>query len=526
MLGAATVVACFWLFIVLLPQGGHLVAIGVGFAFVIDLLLRGVRGTLDLPWMPGWAAHVATILIVTILALAAYVYAASGKIALTESPFLPTARFIGLGSGLALWLVAAGNPGFAEVRSDLGLSGSFALLAIGTVVAVWLQVAAPPTLQGGSDSKAAALAVGVLGAIAIGAWTYSNSRLLDLAMTPVFAFAVTTLTMRSVIAPGQSSIPGRWRCGAALTIGLLLQTAFTFLYFARSGPMELLLVPLVILTLTTLVGEESTPRTVPEQRVLKFGVATAAIAAVAIALVLTGGGNSPSEAAGSSTLRVMTFNIQEGFSNENIWSLEETARTIEAYDPDIVVLQEITRGWLVMSSSDEVHWLADRLEMNSAYAGNSHDGLWGNAILSRLPIVSTDSVVYSTTNNLRRGAVAIEVETEQGNLVVIDTHLDNPKEAIDVRTEQIAELLAFWDGDTPAIIAGDFNADPGSPEWQAIIDAGFVDSGSAGSETTSEDERRIDYIFVTPDLQIENYTVPDVWTSDHRPVVVDITLPT
>jgi endonuclease/exonuclease/phosphatase family metal-dependent hydrolase len=220
----------------------------------------------------------------------------------------------------------------------------------------------------------------------------------------------------------------------------------------------------------------------------------------------------------------MTFNIQEGFSNENIWSLEETARTIEEHDPDIVVLQEITRGWLVMSSVDEVRWLADRLEMDFAYSGNSHDGLWGNAILSRLPIVSTGAVVYSTTDNLRRGAVAVEVQTDTGNLVVIDTHLDNPRGSVDVRLEQITELLGFWDGITPAIIAGDFNADPGSPEWQTLSDAGFIDSGEGSSETTSEDERRIDYIWITPNLQVDSYTVPDVWVSDHRPVVADLSL--
>ncbi len=129
---------------------------------------------------------------------------------------------------------------------------------------------------------------------------------------------------------------------------------------------------------------------------------------------------------------------------------------------------------------------------------------------------------YSVTDNLRRSALAVDVETANGNLLVIDTHLDNPSEATEVRLQQIDESIAFWDGATPAIIAGDFNADPGSPEWQAMIDAGLVDSGGSTTETTSEDERRIDYIFVTPDLTVSNYVVPDIWTSDHRPVVVEI----
>jgi endonuclease/exonuclease/phosphatase family metal-dependent hydrolase len=523
-LGAATVVAGFWLLIVLLPQGGRSVGIGVGVAFLIDLMMRALRGTLDLPWMPGLAAHLATILIVTVLALAAYACAQSGRITNSEASLMPTFRFIGLGSGLALWLVAAGNPGFAEVRSEFDLSGAFALLASGTLAAIWFESTALTGWHGGSDGRAIALALGCLGALAMGAWIYGDSRWLDLAMTPVLAFTVTMLTMRSATSSGQSTVSGRWRCGAALTVGMLLQTGFVFLYFARSAPMGLLLIPLVILTVATLAREESVPLPLPTPRRVKIGFSAAVMAVVIVTLVLAGETDSPAEARDLSGLRVMTFNIQEGFSNENIWSLEETARTIEEHDPDIVVLQEITRGWLVMSSVDEVRWLADRVEMDFAYSGNSHDGLWGNAILSRLPIVSTDAVVYSTTDNLRRGAVAVEVQTDTGNLVVIDTHLDNPRGSVDVRLEQITELLGFWDGITPAIIAGDFNADPGSPEWQTLSDAGFIDSGEGSSETTSEDERRIDYIWITPNLQVDSYTVPVVWVSDHRPVVADLSL--
>ncbi|MEZ4666240.1 MAG: endonuclease/exonuclease/phosphatase family protein [Thermomicrobiales bacterium] len=521
-LAAAAVIACCWLLIVVLPQGGTQVPLGVGFAFALDLLARGVRDTLDLPWMPGIGSHLTTIVMVIVLVLAAFRCASSGKIADSEASLVPSARFIGFGSALALWLVAAGNPGFAELRSELGLAGSFALLAAGAVLALWLEVAAPARWAAVREGRAFGLAVGLLGMLAIATWAYSERRWLELIMTPVMAFAVTGLAMRTVTGPTETTTPGRWRCGATLTIGLLLQTAFVFLYFARSGPIELLLAPMIVLTLSTLAVERSAPVSRPERRMLAFGAAATTIALALTIPVLGAGGDSSSSAADSSSVRVMTFNIQEGFSNENIWSLEETARTIEAHDPDIVVLQEITRGWLVMSSTDQVHWLADRLGMELAYSGNSHDELWGNAILTRLPIVSTDSVIYTTTDNLRRGAVAVEVETENGNLVVIDTHLDNPKGATEVRVQQIQELLAFWDGVTPAVIAGDFNADPGSPEWQAIIDAGLVDSGDGSSETTSEDERRIDYIFVTPDLQVDEYTVPDVWLSDHRPVVVEL----
>jgi endonuclease/exonuclease/phosphatase family metal-dependent hydrolase len=58
-----------------------------------------------------------------------------------------------------------------------------------------------------------------------------------------------------------------------------------------------------------------------------------------------------------------------------------------------------------------------------------------------------------------------------------------------------------------------------------MIDAGFVDSAGDVSTSTSEDARRIDYVFVTPDISTSDYTVPDVWVSDHRPVIVELAMP-
>ena len=523
--GAATVVACFWLLIVILPQGQQSIGLGVGFAFLIDLLLRAARDTLDLPWMPGIGAHVLTAAIVTVVILSASVLLRHDALSSMEMPFSQSLGYIGIGPGIALWLVAVGNPGFSGLRADRSLPAAFALMAFGVLAGILLELAEYPAV-----ARFDRLVIGALGlasAVTIVAWSRESSVGNDL-LVFLFAFAVTVLTMRCASSTGVPSVPFRWRTGVCLTAGMLLQTAFVFLYFARTGPFELLLVPLAILVVAALFGArpDATVLPLPGRDILIRAFAVAALVTVLIlGWMFIDESERSSTSAEASGLTVMTFNIQEGFSNENIWSLEETARAIEANDPDIVILQETTRGWLVMSSVDQVRWLAERLDMDFAYAGASYDGLWGNAVLSRLPIVSTDSIDYSTTQNLRRSALAVEVETSRGALLVIDTHLDNPKGAVDVRLEQISELLELWDGATPAIIAGDFNADPGSPEWQAMADAGFVDSGDGVTETTSEDERRIDYVWITPDLQADAYTVPDVWVSDHRPVVVEVAMP-
>ena len=115
---------------------------------------------------------------------------------------------------------------------------------------------------------------------------------------------------------------------------------------------------------------------------------------------------------------------------------------------------------------------------------------------------------------------------EAGDLWVYGTHLDNPKGAGDVRLEQVNQLLGVWNGHAPAIIGGDFNALPDSDVMATFAGAGFVDVGTAldPEAFTSEAGHRIDYILTTGGLSTRDVRIPDVWTSDHKPVVVELTI--
>jgi endonuclease/exonuclease/phosphatase family metal-dependent hydrolase len=222
-------------------------------------------------------------------------------------------------------------------------------------------------------------------------------------------------------------------------------------------------------------------------------------------------------------LTVMTYNIQSGFARDNVWDLEATARTIEAEQPDIVLLQEVSRGWIITSGVDQARWLSNRLDMNLIWGPSAQDGLWGLAILTRGDVIGHEMRIFDTTENLRRGVLGAGVETEAGALYLYDTHLDDPAEGGAVRFEQVTLLLEMADG-TPAILGGDFNAAPDSDVVAAVIAAGFVDTGAnlPPDLSTRKDARRIDYVFSRGPIEILEITTPDVWTSDHRPVVARI----
>ena len=60
--------------------------------------------------------------------------------------------------------------------------------------------------------------------------------------------------------------------------------------------------------------------------------------------------------------------------------LEEVGRTIEAAQPDVVVIEELGRGWAVSGMTDEAEWLRHRLAMPYGWA-SANDNQFGNIVL-------------------------------------------------------------------------------------------------------------------------------------------------
>jgi endonuclease/exonuclease/phosphatase family metal-dependent hydrolase len=373
----------------------------------------------------------------------------------------------------------------------------------------------------------------VLSAASLTIWNAFGWHGPDLASGVLVAIATLAALLLLGIAlvrgrPGDS--PTVTRTTLWLTAGMVVQFAVLFIYYSASGLLWMIAVAWVVLAACAAVALITAPA-VEATNPGRTGVLLVALAGLIAPLgiaqltVATGSGLGSGQPA-PATLTVMTFNIQSGFSVENDWDLEAQAQVIEAQDPDLVVLQEVSRGWLVTTGSDDLLWLSRRLDMAYVWGPASDDGLWGNAILSRAPLSGGETEQFTATENLKRSAVMAQVATEAGPLWVIGTHLDNPSGAGSVRSAQISELLTFWDGRTPALILGDFNAVPNDPVIATVVDAGFVDVGGtlSSEQPTSESGRRIDYIFATSALTVDAVSIPQVDASDHRPVVATLTL--
>ncbi|MBA3376575.1 MAG: endonuclease/exonuclease/phosphatase family protein, partial [Actinobacteria bacterium] len=255
--------------------------------------------------------------------------------------------------------------------------------------------------------------------------------------------------------------------------------------------------------------------------------AAALVAAIALVIPIVAlvPFRAPTEAPEQTSFRLMTYNVHQGFDAGQVPSLDALTETIAREAPDVLVLQEVARGWVIDEQHDVLNVLAERLGMQYVWQGNIGD-LFGNAILTRMPMTDVRRVSYTKEAAVRhqqRGALMARIS----GVLVIVTHLDQHADAADVRQRQVRELLRAWDGATPAVIAGDLNAAPASLEMDLLLQSGFSDlalqaGADEGTYPSERPERRIDYVWGVGVSGSQAHTVASK-ASDHRAVVVNVT---
>lgn len=250
----------------------------------------------------------------------------------------------------------------------------------------------------------------------------------------------------------------------------------------------------------------------------------------------------------SFTLPVMTYNIRHGEGMDGKVNLQRIAEVIRRQEASIVCLQEVDRYYSPRSGfEDQAGAIAAMLEMEHCYGANidlepagpgEQRRQYGLAILSRFPILE-----YSNTHlprldpaNEQRGLLKATIEVEGVRLSFYNTHPQVDLRMRNNTEERAAQVRTILDqvrqNSDPVILMGDFNARPSSPELaplsEMLVDA-FAERGSTDFTCTFSTTRpvvRIDYIFVSPAIQIEQITIPNdplvASASDHFPVAATL----
>ncbi len=233
----------------------------------------------------------------------------------------------------------------------------------------------------------------------------------------------------------------------------------------------------------------------------------------------------PDPASGDGTLTLVSWNLHYGVDPHGSVDLERTARWIEEQNPSIVTLQEVSRGWVLGGGTDMATWLAQRLEMD-VFHTPAADRQFGNAVLTNLPTADVTAIDLPYGNGPQeRSAISVDVVTPRGPLRVTSVHLQN-KSHIPTRLDQIRTLLDAQADAPILLIAGDFNAQPDSPEINTMTGAGLVsaqdDSGdpAAMTDPSINPDKRIDWVFGRGVSFATTEVLTEALSSDHLPLVV------
>ncbi len=270
------------------------------------------------------------------------------------------------------------------------------------------------------------------------------------------------------------------------------------------------------------------PHMPPHSLLHAWRIAAAASLALAVALA-TGVGRADQP----QTLRVLCYNIHYGQGMDGQYDVERLAKVIAASKPDLVALQEVDVGVKRSGRVHQAQRLGELTGMAVRFGPTQHyeGGLFGNAVLTRLPIldVAIHPLPYTEATPERvtypRGAIAVVVRGPDGQPVrFVSTHFQHnvPEDRV-AEAKAVNELFAHPDDPIPTILAGDINATPDSVPVGVLLErwTHAMDEAVAPSVPSVNPTARIDYIFYQPASRFRLVTaevVDEAMASDHRPV--------
>ncbi|MFF1641935.1 endonuclease/exonuclease/phosphatase family protein [Streptomyces sp. NPDC058246] len=218
-------------------------------------------------------------------------------------------------------------------------------------------------------------------------------------------------------------------------------------------------------------------------------------------------------------LRVMTSNVEFGRGTDALIPV------VRREKPDILFVEECEYG-CSRALRDAFGGSGGAYPYREAVEGAGSDG---SVIMSRFPLKAADGV---------RGTMGMPgaVADVRGHAVRLQLAHPMPPlpGQLDVWRRELGELRDYAAAsEDPTILAGDFNASQDHAAFRRILDTGLRDGARLAGDprtpswparTTPTLGAQIDHVLVSADLSADGATFPRVTGTDHRALVVDLTL--
>jgi phospholipase D1/2 len=225
-------------------------------------------------------------------------------------------------------------------------------------------------------------------------------------------------------------------------------------------------------------------------------------------------------------LQLATWNIHMGVGRDGARNLARTAGVIREIDPDVLGLQEVDNH--IDRDGDDLQRLQAMTGMH-VVAGPTMEragGDYGNALLTRLPILDVERYDISVRKREPRGILIVHLDWQGECLQVAVTHLGLLPGERRRQVRRLIDCLSVTDR-TPLILMGDFN------EWLfwgrplRWLHRHFGRVKSPATFPARWPLLRLDHILADPPgrlLPPRLFRTPQsVAASDHLPLVADYT---
>ncbi len=504
-----------------------LTAVSLLLGFAVDTALHGLYTTYDMAWQHDWLT---AVLMIALTAVFFYLLSTSQLNDTVDGNVL---AWLGWGPFLFLQLLVLQNLATLTAVSEWSYPISYGWMLLGQVLGIGLVAG----WMGKSSGRVPLWLI--LLTIPIAAYILRDNTapfgwlLLPAQLIFSLWFGLIILSLKT-----DGTKVGLRNLSIVHGSAMILFVLFSFLYYAAYDlPLPFtntILIPtaVILVGLAALRAGWAVQKQENQSPLLARPLIPALLAAALLLLPLVvglGWKTAVSIPPSGEPFRVMTYNIHMGFDMEGDLGLEAIAQEIEAQQPDIVGLQEASRGWVINGSVDNLTWLSRRLDMPYIFHPVT-DPSFGNVVLSRYPIIDYEFIPLPPDDlPLARGMIHAEIDVgmdEPLNLFV--THYHHRSADSDIRVVQSEAAIAALPTDGMVIFMGDLNAKPGSPEMILLEEFGLAEviesAGITPGYTSSSIDpvQRIDYIWLSPDLQAENVTITTAPASDHLGVAATV----
>jgi endonuclease/exonuclease/phosphatase family metal-dependent hydrolase len=512
--GAATGLAALVL-AVRRAASGVAAAAGILLGTAADVAIRAAYGSWDPVFRPGALPWLSTV---AVLALATVAVLASRN--RTGPPDAPGAGVLGV--YLALYAMAYGSAPILAAHAGVSMPLAAAMLIATAAAGVEL------VRRRRLPASGAVALLGLAGGVAAAYWLTGPAVLVAI---PVAGLAAAVLLARALTSRPHPVRHGIALAGLLTGLGYVVPVLIYQVHYDLEFPFDNRFVLLATALMLGLAGlRRRPPARAAGRRYLVLVAAALILLGVPAAVALTRPAVGPPDQYGTA-VRLLTWNVRYGQDHATgAPDPAALADAIAAADPDVVLLQEVGRGWPIGGGLDLLEWLSRRLAMRYEWAPAAN-GQFGNALLTRLPLseVETGRLPFGQ-GPMERSYVAATVHLDGGReLRVLGTHLQHRKENTATRLAQSEALLAVWDGAPRTVVAGDLNFWPTWQEPGLWTEAGFISAqdvtghGAGFTSPTDHPDNRVDWIFGTPDLAFSDFAIlTGVTSSDHFPLVVTV----